>query len=101
MSVSANLLARLNTLRIDAGMKALKHAPSVDKMNVAIKALSPANDRSSFFANLCREYGVNPKVGRALYRRHIGMVSDFNEGDKALVKRVREMLAESAKRIAA
>jgi len=98
-SASATLLVRLNTLRTAAGLKPLKSPKSIDAMKADIAKLAPKN--TSDFADLCREYNVNPKVGRALYRRHVGMVSEFDASDAAQVARARELLAASAERIAA
>jgi hypothetical protein len=101
-STSALLLARLNDLRTAAKMSPLKHPLPIAKMNDAIAALTPPPaSRTSFFANLCREYKVDPKVGRNLYRRHIGPVSQFNPNDPKQVEDARRLLAASAARIAA
>jgi len=94
---AASLLVRLNDLRTAAGMKPLKAPKSIAAMQDDIKKLAPAN--TSDFADLCREYGVNPKVGRALYRRHVGMVKDYNPADHEA--KARELLAASATRVAA
>lgn len=96
-TTAATLLARLNTLRTAAGMKPLKAPKSLAAMQEDIKKLAPTN--TSDFADLCREYGVNPKVGRALYRRHVGMVKDY-DATKHEAK-ARELLAASATRVAA
>lgn len=96
-TTAATLLARLNTLRTAAGMKPLKAPKSLAAMQEDIKKLAPTN--TSDFADLCREYGVNPKVGRALYRRHVGMVKDYDAAKHEA--RARELLAASSQRVAA
>lgn len=98
----SSLLDRLNTLRTSAGMKPLKSwKASRAKLEEAIAALTPSNDRTSDFADMCREYGVNPKVGRALYRRHVGPVAEYDHNDAKQQKRARELLAASSQRTAA
>lgn len=93
-----NLLTRLNALRVANNMKPLKSwKASNAKLNEAIAALEPKRTTSPF-ADICREYDVNPKVGRALYRRHIGPVADFNADDADDVRAAHELLAQSAQR---
>lgn len=97
MSTTSTLLARLNDLRVANGKKALKHPSTVAKMEAEIKALRPKGTReTSPIADLCREFGVDPKVGRALYRRHFGSAKGVTVNDD-----VRNLIAASAERRAA
>ena len=48
-------------------------------------------------ADLCRELGVNEKVGCAAYRREFGSAKEFDPLDPADVARACKLLAESAR----
>jgi hypothetical protein len=82
MSASNELHTRLNALRVANGLKARKHPISIEKMNAEIASYEPANDRTSWVANLARLHNVDPKVGRALIRRHIGPVTELKQNAK-------------------
>jgi hypothetical protein len=69
MSTSATIFARLNELRVANGQKPLKRAGKVEAMNAEIAKLAPKRYRSPVAA-YARELGINPKVARALLRRH-------------------------------
>ena len=48
-------------------------------------------------ADLCRELGVNEKVGCAAYTREFGSAKEFDPLDPADVARACKLLAESAR----
>jgi hypothetical protein len=96
-STSATLLARLNTLRVANDMKPLKAPKSIASMEADIASLSPANDRTSDVAEYARSKGVDPKVARALLRRHLEKPAT----GWALTDEVRELIDASAERVAA
>ena len=94
-----NLLTRLNALRVANDMKPLKHAPSKAKMEEAIKALMPKGTREkSPVAEYARSVGVDPKVTRALLRRHFETPAN---GNWELTKEVKAKIDEQAARAAA
>jgi hypothetical protein len=93
-----NLLARLNDLRVANNMKPLKHAPSKAKMEEAIKALTPKGSReTNEVADYARSLNIDPKVTRALLRRHFERPAN----GWALTKEIKAKIDEQAARAAA
>lgn len=95
MTSTSSLLSRLNVLRIKAGMKPLKHATSAAKMQADIEKLKPA--RTSDVAEYAREKGINPKVARALLRRHFAKPAT----GWVMTDEIKAKLDECAERVAA
>ena len=94
-TTAATLLARLNDLRAKNDMKPLKSPMSIAKMEEAIAKLTP--NGTSEIAEYARSKGVNPKVARALLRRHLAKPAT----GWALTNEVRELIDKSASRLAA
>jgi hypothetical protein len=89
---------RLNELRVANGLKPLKHAPSKAKMAEAIKALTPKGKRAtSKIADYARTKGIDPKISRALFRRHYEKPANgWDEIYNDLKKLVDEQAARAA-----
>lgn len=94
-ATAATLLARLNDLRVRNAQKPLKSPLSISKMEEAIKALTP--NTASEVAEYARSKGVDPKVARALLRRHLEKPAT----GWTLTNEVKELIDKSADRLAA
>lgn len=97
MSTSATILARLNELRVANGQKPYAKPLSTAKMNEMIAALAPKRYVSPI-ARYAKELGINPKVARALLRRHFA--SNNGKWD-VLTPEIKAKLDEQAARKAA
>jgi len=89
---AATLLARLNDLRTRNDLKPLKHPMPIAKMEKAIADLTP--NTTSEIAEYARSKGVNPKVARALLRRHFEKPAT----GWALTNEIKQKIDESATR---
>ena len=100
MSASITLHTRLNALRVSQGLPARKHPLSIAKMEAEIASLEPVEAparNTSEVAEYARAKGINPKVARALLRRHFEKPAT----GWVLTDAIRAKLDECALRVAA